>query len=208
MTAMYGERSAHLDQLFDALSKFQGDISNVERTRTGEFGLYADLGQCWATVRKALKEHGLSLTQPVLPYGSNGALAVVSHLGHSSGQYLISAIPLTPGMSLQKTAGEATYARRIAMAALLGLAADWDDDGTQAKKNHEEHRYANDTDRKWCEKAKAAIADAVQLENEELLAEISKKIEQAVKDGHISPQSKAMLDAFTKQVAEEVAHVE
>ena len=160
MTAMYGERSAQLDQLFEALSKFHGDITNVERTRQGEFGLYADLGACWDKVRKALAVHKLGFTQPILPYGSDGSLAVVSHLGHSSGQYIISAIPLTPGLSMQELAAEATYARRIAMSSVLGLAADWDDDGKQSKKNHEAHKFASDTDKKWFEKAKKALIDA------------------------------------------------
>ncbi len=206
MTAMYGERSAQVDQLFEALSKFHGDITNVERTRQGEFGLYADLGACWDKVRKALAANGLGLTQPILPYGSDGSLAVVSHLGHSSGQYLISAIPLTPGLNMQELAGEATYARRIAMSGLLGLAADWDDDGKQAKANHQAHRYANDTDRKWCEKAMKALSDALHNADGDALTEIEHKIEKAVKDGHISPASKQMLEEYATRVGEEVTN--
>lgn len=136
MTAMYGEKSANLNELFEALSKFHGDISNVERSREGEFGLYADLGACWDAVRKALAENGLALSQPIVPYGQDGSLAVASTLGHKSGQFIVSAIPLTAGVSLQSLAAEVTYARRIAMASLLGIAADWDDDGKQSKANH------------------------------------------------------------------------
>lgn len=205
MTAMYGERSANLDELFKALSKFHGDITNVERTRTGEFGLYADLGACWDKVRKAMSDNGLGLTQPILPYGSDGALAVVSHLGHSSGQYLVSAIPLTPGLNMQALAGEATYARRIAMTSLLGLAADWDDDGKSAKANHEAHKYANDTDRKWCERALKAIRKAIEDEDGEALVSIEKTVEQAVRDGKVSPASQKMLEQAAKAISEEVA---
>lgn len=204
MTALYGERSAQLDELFKSLSKFHGDIKNVERTRQGEFGLYADLGNCWDTVRKAMQDNGLALAQPIVPYGQDGTVAVVSHLGHTSGQFITSTIPLTPGLSLQAMAGEATYARRISMASLLGLAADWDDDGKQSKTNHEvyQHRYANETDKKWSEKAKKAIQEAIENEDGERLGAIQKMIEDAVSDGKISAESKKMLAEFSTLVAE------
>jgi hypothetical protein len=204
MTALYGERSAQLDELFKALSKFHGDIKNVERTRQGEFGLYADLGNCWDTVRKAMQDNGLALAQPIVPYGQDGSVAVVSHLGHTSGQFLTSTIPLTPGLSLQAMAGEATYARRISMASLLGLAADWDDDGKQSKTNHEvyQHRYANETDKKWSEKAKKAIQDAIENEDDDRLTAIQTMIEEAVTNGKISADSKRMLAEFRAQVGE------
>jgi len=209
MTAMYGERSAQLDELFKALSKFHGDIKNVERTRQGEFGLYADLGNCWDTVRKSMQDNGLALAQPIVPYGSDGSVAVVSHLGHTSGQFITSTIPLTPGLSLQAMAGEATYARRISMASLLGLAADWDDDGKQSKTNHEvyQHRYANETDKKWSEKAKKAIQDAIENEDGDRLTAIQSMIEEAVTNGKISADSKRMLAEFSTQVAE-VTHAQ
>lgn len=203
MSAMYGDRSAHLDELFKALSNFHGAITNVERTRTGEFGLYADLGNCWDTVRKAMQANGLSLAQPVLPYGSDGALAVVSHLGHSSGQYLTSAIPLTPGLSLQEMAGEATYARRIAMAALLGLAADWDDDGKQSKVNH--HKFVSDSDKKWFEKAQKALAAAADDAGKVLA--IYELCDDGIRKGHMSEGSKALLLEQFPMPKEEVAHV-
>lgn len=204
MTALYGERSAQMDELFTALSKFHGDIKNVERTRQGEFGLYADLGNCWDTVRKAMQDNGLALAQPIVPYGSDGSVAVVSHLGHTSGQFITSTIPLTPGLSLQAMAGEATYARRISMASLLGLAADWDDDGKQSKTNHEvyQHRYANETDKKWSEKAKKAIQDAIENEDDDRLTAIQTMIEEAVTNGKISADSKRMLAEFRAQVGE------
>jgi hypothetical protein len=204
MTALYGERSAQLDELFKSLSKFHGDIKNVERTRQGEFGLYADLGNCWDTVRKAMQDNGLALAQPIVPYGQDGTVAVVSHLGHTSGQFITSTIPLTPGLGLQAMAGEATYARRISMASLLGLAADWDDDGKQSKTNHEvyQHRYANETDKKWSEKAKKAIQEAIENEDGERLGAIQKMIEDAVSDGKISADSKKMLAEFSTLVAE------
>jgi hypothetical protein len=151
-----------------------------------------------------MQDNGLALAQPIVPYGSDGSVAVVSHLGHTSGQFITSTIPLTPGLSLQAMAGEATYARRISMASLLGLAADWDDDGKQSKTNHEvyQHRYANETDKKWSEKAKKAIQDAIESEDGERLSAIQSMIEEAVTNGKISADSKRMLAEFRAQVGE------
>jgi hypothetical protein len=189
MTAMYGERSAQLDELFKAMSVFQGDIDNVIRTRQGEFGLYADLGSCWDSVRKFLKANGLCLIAVPVPYGQDGTLAISSILGHSSGQFVASTIPLTAGVSLQDLAGDATYARRIAMGALLGLAADWDDDGKQSKANH--HKFVSDSDKKWFDKAKKALSeadgDAVRI------AGIYELCDDGIRKGHMSQGSKDLL---------------
>jgi hypothetical protein len=157
---MYGERSAQLDKLFEAMSVFQGDIDNVARTRQGEFGLYADLGSCWDSVRKCLKASGLCLVAVPVPYGQDGTLAINSILGHSSGQFIASTIPLATGVSLQELAGDATYARRIAMGALLGLAADWDDDGKQSKANHKAAKAKSVDDAAHKRRAIAALKGA------------------------------------------------
>lgn len=190
MTVMYGEQSEHLDELFAALSAFQGEIKNVERTRTGEFGLYADLSDIWKCVRQSLASHGLAITQPILPYGSDGAMACVTCLAHKSGQYMKQAMPLTPGLSLQALAGEITYARRIAMAAALGLSADWDDDGTQSKANHE--AYISETDKKFTVAAIQKLMDAT--DDEEVLA-IYAKVDKCVADGKMSEGSVRKLEA-------------
>lgn len=186
---MYGEQSEHLDELFTALSAFQGEITNVERTREGEFGLYADLADVWKCVRKSLANHGLAITQPVLPFGSDGALACVTCLAHKSGQYMKQAMPLTPGLSLQQLAGEITYARRVAMAAALGLAADWDDDGTQSKANHAE--YISETDKKY---TAAAAQKLMEAEDDEATLAIYAKVDAYVAEGKMGEGSVKKLE--------------
>ena len=187
---LYGEQSEHLDELFAALSAFQGEIRNVERKREGEFGLYADLGGIWDAVRSHLSSHGLCVTQSILPFGSDGALACVTTLGHKSGQWMRQAIPLTPGLSLQALAGEATYARRIGMSAVLGMAADWDDDGTQSKANHEE--YISETDRKYTQ---AAVQKLMEAEDDEAVLVIYEKVDAYVKEGKMSEGSVRKLES-------------
>ena len=204
MTALYGERSAQLDELFKAMSSFEGDIDNVARTRQGEFGLYADLGSCWDSVRKALKANGLCLIAVPVPYGQDGTLAINSILGHSSGQYIASTIPLTPGVSLQELAGDATYARRIAMGAMLGLAADWDDDGQQSKVNH--HKFIHDSDKKWFEKAQKALTAAG--DDATKVLGIYELCDDGIRRGAMSQGSKDLLMAEFPMPTEEVANVD
>jgi hypothetical protein len=160
MTAMYGEQSQNLDELFAALSGFQGAVKNVERNREGEFGPYADLGQILDAIRKPLAENGLCFTQPVVPYGSDGALAVVTTLGHKSGQYLRSAVTLTPGLPIHELHGEVTQARRMAISSVLGLAADWDDDGKQSKESAAMTNAARVNDAVHAKRAASALRGA------------------------------------------------
>jgi hypothetical protein len=190
MTAMYGEQSDGIGDLLEALSAFQGEIANVERKRTGEFGLYADLGGIWDSVRKPLSAHGLSVLQTVVPYGSDGSLCVATTLGHKSGQWIRQAIPLTPGLSLQALAAEVTYARRIGMSSCLGIAADWDDDGQSAKSNHAQ--YVSETDRKY---TAAAVQKMMEAEDDEAILEIYAKVDAYAKEGKMSEGSVKKLEA-------------
>jgi len=206
---MYGEQSDGIGDLLEALSTFQGEIGNVERKREGEFGLYADLGGIWDSVRKALSQNGLSVLQTVVPYGSDGALCVATTLGHKSGQWVRQAIPLTPGLSLQALAAEVTYARRIGMSACLGIAADWDDDGKQSKANHQQ--FVSESDAKY---TKAAIQKLMEVEgDEEETAGVWLKIETYHKEGKISEASVKKIEAdFPRpkpkaKKQKEVAHV-
>jgi len=189
MTVMYGEQSEQIGDLLEALSLFQAEVQNVERKREGEFGLYADLGGIWDSIRESLGKHGLCVTQSVLPYGSDGALACVTTTGHKSGQWMRQAIPLTPGLSLQALAGEVTYARRIAMSAALGLAADWDDDGTQSKANHE--AYISETDKKY---TAAAAQKLMEADDDEAVLSIYEKVDAYVAEGKMSDGSRKKLE--------------
>jgi len=160
MPAMYGEQSAHLNELFEALCSFQGEVGNVERNRDGEFGPYADLGQVLDAIRKPLSKAGLCITQPVVPYGSDGTLAVVTTLGHTSGQFMRSAVTLTPGLPIHELHGEVTQARRMALSTVLGVAADWDDDGKQSKESAGKRETRKVNDAAHAKRARAALAAA------------------------------------------------
>lgn len=130
-----------------ALAKAQGAFSAVPRnkhvkvkTRTGgayEFD-YADLAGIMSAVNAELSKNELAVTQIILP-GAN-AMMLRTMLVHSSGEFLSSAMPLKRGDNPQELGSEITYMRRYAIASMLGIAADDDDDGNLASGNTVEDR--------------------------------------------------------------------
>ena len=136
MANLYGERSVSLDLWFAAMAQFQGSMAEVHKNATGEFGQYLDLAGMWSAIRQPLAAAGLCATQPLVPYGDDGTLALMTMVGHKSGQFMCSIVPLAPSAP-QVLAADTTYLSRICLGKLLGIAgADHDDVGTQAQENH------------------------------------------------------------------------
>ena len=125
-------------KLFAALSKAQGSIGGIGRDAKNPFfsSTYATLSAVLRVINPILAENELCLTQWV--EGS----ALVSILGHSSGEFISSHYPLNP-IRIDKQGnreirddpqgiGSAiSYARRYAAMAITGCAAE-DDDGAAA----------------------------------------------------------------------------
>lgn len=92
---------------------------------------YADLGAVWDAVMPALQANELSVLQLPAP-SEDGRLHLETLLMHSSGEWLSSTLvmPLAKA-DPQGYGGALTYARRYALAALMGVTQD-DDDGERA----------------------------------------------------------------------------
>lgn len=138
---------ASINELVLALSKAQGQLSAAPRNREvavktktgGEYKFkYATLDAIIEHVRKPLTENGLWFTQTLDEVG--GRYKLITTLFHSSGQYLTSATPLLVGGGGNQEFGSAlTYMRRYALSAILGIAADEDDDANTADGNSITH---------------------------------------------------------------------
>lgn len=92
---------------------------------------YADLASILAAVRLALSENGLAIVQ-IITWGE-GHSWLVTRLLHSSGQSIESTYPLREYDRPQEMGSALTYARRYSLTALLGIAAEEDDDGQAAE---------------------------------------------------------------------------
>ena len=91
---------------------------------------YADLAAIFDAARKPLSANGLAIVQTI----GDGVLH--TRLLHTSGQWIASEHPLPMSGRPQEIGSALTYARRYSLSALIGIAADEDDDATGAEKAH------------------------------------------------------------------------
>lgn len=122
-------------QLAVALAKAQREFGPLNRSKTVEVKTktggtytfaYAPLDAILGQVRKPLADNGFALTQLL------DADGLVTMLIHSSGAYLRGVVPLPETSDVQAFGSAITYLRRYSVQAILGLAAEEDDDGTRA----------------------------------------------------------------------------
>ena len=122
--------------LFLALSKAQAGFDAIHRTREVQVRsekanytfAYAPLDEILRATGKGLTDNELALTQVIC--GPAASTEIRTILGHSEGAYIQSAMRLPEGeREPQKLGSAITYLRRYAIQAILGVAAEEDDDG-------------------------------------------------------------------------------
>jgi hypothetical protein len=125
--------------LFAALAKAQGAFKPVVRSATVtirpresaayQFS-YAPLEEVLNATREALSVNGLWLGQPLS--SAKGKTQLRTILGHSSGASMTMTIDVPGGGDIKALGSSITYLRRYTVQALLGIAAEEDDDGSAA----------------------------------------------------------------------------
>lgn len=122
-------KSEQINELASALNKAQAELQSAKKDANNPFfkSKYADLTSVWEAARPVLAKNGLSVAQTV------GLTGLTTILMHSSGQYIEDTMPIVVAKQNDPQAlGSAiTYARRYALAAIVGVVAD-DDDGNAA----------------------------------------------------------------------------
>jgi len=117
-------------QYSEALVAAIGELSNVPKTASNPYfkSKYAPLDSIIEATRPILAKHGLAvMQQPLFMEGTAGVETTILHKGgHSTTTTLL--LPLKD-QSPQGVGSAITYARRYALAAVLGIAAEDDDDG-------------------------------------------------------------------------------
>lgn len=142
------ESSEQFGELAVALAKFHADCPVVLKDSINSQlrSKYADLGTILREINPVLAKHGLSVLQ--FPAGE---LQLVTMLLHSSGQFFKSVSVLRPqdavvrrgqttsedvrAITPQAYGSALTYQRRYALAALLSLCIDEDDDGARSQRD-------------------------------------------------------------------------
>jgi len=127
------EQSENINELAAALAKAQGEITGALKDSSNPFfkSKYADLASCWDACRKQLSENSLAVIQTTTE--RDGIVYVVTTLAHASGQWMKGWLPVKCKDDGPQAQGSGlTYARRYALAGMVGL-AQIDDDAESAQ---------------------------------------------------------------------------
>jgi hypothetical protein len=126
------EKSETITSLAKALIEFNGRVSKITKDAKNPFfkSNYASLSNIQDAISKPLADCGLTYSQ--MPTGVNGLCTILIHA--ESGEYLMDSytMPVSKPNDPQAVGSAITYAKRYALAGILGLNIDDDDDGNKA----------------------------------------------------------------------------
>lgn len=127
--------SADLNKLFEALAKAQLEMEVAKTDSTNPYfkSKYADLRSIVDASRPFLAKQGLCVLQRTIT-GDDDTSYLYTRLGHLSGQWMESLMPIRPPKQDIQTLGSyMTYLRRYSYASMVGVVSgDEDDDGETA----------------------------------------------------------------------------
>jgi hypothetical protein len=143
-------QSESINELAAALAIAQGEITGALKSSKNPFfkSNYADLASVWDACRESLSRNGLAVIQTTEGV-STETITVVTTLAHKSGQFIKGVLTMTPKDGSPQAFGSClTYARRYALAAIVGVAQVDDDANAASGKdaNGIKHTKANPRD--------------------------------------------------------------
>lgn len=130
--------SEQINELAMALAKAQGNMEAAKKDATNPFfkSKYATLDSIWSACREPLSSNGLAVIQSL--GGDSDHFYLETMLVHESGQYLSDTIPVTPAKDdIQGLGSALTYTRRYALASIVGITTDEDDDGNSSTQQNQ-----------------------------------------------------------------------
>jgi len=141
------KKSESIEQIAKALITFHVKCDTIRKDAKNPFfkSTYASLTNILDAINEPLIECGLSISQ--FPTGTDGLTTI---LMHQSGEYIAGEYSMRPAKDDPQGRGSAiTYQRRYAIASVLSLNIDEDDDGNAATHG----KSTPDTDnREWLNK--------------------------------------------------------
>jgi hypothetical protein len=140
------KKSESIKNISTALAVFHIKMDVIKKDAKNPFfkSTYASLSNILDAIKIPLAESDLSFSQH--PMGENGLSTI---LMHKSGEWIGSHFTMKPMKNDPQGIGSCiTYMRRYALAAILGLNIDEDDDGNQASGNSQSnHKSTNNSDK-------------------------------------------------------------
>jgi len=137
------EKSSSIVNLAKALKQFHASIGKIKKEANNPFfnSKYADLSTILDAIKQPLLDSDLSFTQ--FPEGSNSLVTTLMH--SETGEFMQASYTLQPVKNDPQAQGSViTYMRRYALAAVLGLNLDEDDDANAAT-----HGKKHPADKVW-----------------------------------------------------------
>lgn len=128
-------RSNSVAAIGAALAKAQGELTGAAKDSLNPHfkNKYADLAAVWDACRPALSKHGIAVVQS--PSADGPRVTVTTLLVHASGEWIEAALEMTAQQNTPQGIGSCiTYARRYALASMVGVAPE-DDDGNAASQS-------------------------------------------------------------------------
>lgn len=122
-------KSESIKELAKALCAVQGEIEGAKKDSTNPHfrSKYADLTSVWDSIRNPLTNHGLAVSQ-VADTSERDHVCIETILMHTSGEYISGKMTLPVSKPDPQGHGSAiTYARRYALAAIVGVCPEDDD---------------------------------------------------------------------------------
>lgn len=166
-------QSENIAELAAALSKAQASITGALKDSANPFfkSKYADLASCWDACRKQLTDNGLSVIQTTDIVADT--VVVRTTLAHSSGQWVSGILPVKGKDDGPQAQGSGiTYARRYALAAIVGLAQIDDDAEAAQGRSGPAVREVQKVDTKQVNACAKAVIEAVDADNAQLVREL------------------------------------
>jgi hypothetical protein len=139
-------KSEQINELAAALVKAQAAVRPAIKDSVNPHfrSKYADLTSVWEACREALTSNGLSIVQMPEQGPDADSISLTTILLHASGQYISGTVTSPLARRDAQGVGSAlTYLRRYALAAMVGVVADEDDDGNSAVGNGSAPRPAS-----------------------------------------------------------------
>jgi hypothetical protein len=121
-------QSQEIGDLAKALSKAQATINKAKKSSDNPFfkSKYADLSEVWDACREQLTANDLAVIQATDE--CDDGVIVVTRLVHSSGQWIEGRLKMKPVKNDPQGIGSCiSYARRYALAAMVGVCTEDDD---------------------------------------------------------------------------------
>lgn len=154
-------KSNTIGELAKALAVFHLKVDTVKKDAKNPFfkSSYASLSNIIEAINDPLIEAGLSYSQ--FPDGDNGLTTILMH--GDSGEFIEATYSMRPVKDDPQGRGSViTYQRRYALAAILGLNIDEDDDGNTATFGGKTPQDAEDNNKPWLNEKSAEFNGAVE----------------------------------------------